>query len=191
MKNNSIDKKKIESLLPHREPMLLIDKVKIIKPFVSAIGIKKIKKKDIYFKGHFPQKPIMPGVFIIEALAQTASVLVMHSLKMTCEDKLVYFMSLENAKFRKPVIPEDQIRFYVEFVNRVKNVYKSVGIQSENIWDGAKFEGPLVVHGEQGIGDEILYSSMFSDLKNYHDDFTIVVGRNKDRMRVLKINWDN
>ena len=99
----------IKKLIPHREPMLLIDKVKIIKPFESAIGIKKIKKKDIYFKGHFPMKPIMPGVFIIEALAQTASVLVMHSLKMTSDDKLVYFMSLENAKFRKPVPPNSTL----------------------------------------------------------------------------------
>ena len=104
----------IKKLIPHREPMLLIDKVKVIKPFISAIGVKKIKKKDIYFKGHFPKKPIMPGVFIIEALAQTASVLVMHSLKMTCEDKLVYFMSLENAKFRKPVMPNSKLYLYVK-----------------------------------------------------------------------------
>ena len=109
MKNNELSLNEIKKLIPHREPMLLIDKVKIIKPFESAIGIKKIKKKDIYFKGHFPMKPIMPGVFIIEALAQTASVLVMHSLKMTSDDKLVYFMSLENAKFRKPVVPNSTL----------------------------------------------------------------------------------
>ena len=110
----TINKEEIQKLLPHREPMLLIDKVKIIKPFESAIGIKKIKKKDIYFKGHFPMKTIMPGVFIIEALAQTASVLVMHSLKMTSDDKLVYFMSLENAKFRKPVLPNSKLYLYVK-----------------------------------------------------------------------------
>ena len=109
MKNNELSLNEIKKLIPHREPMLLIDKVKIIKPFESAIGIKKIKKKDIYFKGHFPMKPIMPGVFIIEALAQTASVLVMYSLKMTSDDKLVYFMSLENAKFRKPVVPNSTL----------------------------------------------------------------------------------
>ena len=109
MKNNELSLNEIKKLIPHREPMLLIDKVKIIKPFEAAIGIKKIKKKDIYFKGHFPMKPIMPGVFIIEALAQTASVLVMHSLKMTSDDKLVYFMSLENAKFRKPVVPNSTL----------------------------------------------------------------------------------
>ena len=114
MKNNELSLNEIKKLIPHREPMLLIDKVKIIKPFESAIGIKKIKKKDIYFKGHFPMKPIMPGVFIIEALAQTASVLVMHSLKMTSDDKLVYFMSLENAKFRKPVLPNSKLYLYVK-----------------------------------------------------------------------------
>ena len=114
MVNKELSLKEIKKLIPHREPMLLIDKVKIIKPFESAIGIKKIKKKDIYFKGHFPMKPIMPGVFIIEALAQTASVLVMHSLKMTSDDKLVYFMSLENAKFRKPVMPNSKLYLYVK-----------------------------------------------------------------------------
>ena len=117
MRIKELSLNEIKKLIPHREPMLLIDKVKIIKPFISAIGVKKIKKKDIYFKGHFPQKPIMPGVFIIEALAQTASVLVMHSLKMTCEDKLVYFMSLENAKFRKPVPPNSTLIFEVQLLD--------------------------------------------------------------------------
>ena len=109
MENKELSIKEIKKLIPHREPMLLIDKVKIIKPFITAVGEKKIKNNDHYFKGHFPNKPIMPGVFIIEALAQTASVLVMHSLKMTSDNKLVYFMSLENAKFRKPVTPNSTL----------------------------------------------------------------------------------
>ena len=104
----------IKKLIPHREPMILVDTVKIIKPFDRALGIKKINNDDHYFKGHFPNKPIMPGVFIIEALAQTASVLVMHSLKMTSDNKLVYFMSLENAKFRKPVTPNSTLFLYVK-----------------------------------------------------------------------------
>ena len=144
MKNNSIDKKKIESLLPHREPMLLIDKVKIIKPFISAIGTKRIKKNDHYFKGHFPKQPIMPGVFIIEALAQTASVLVMHSLKMTSEDKLVYFMSLENAKFRKPVPPDSTL-----ILNVKKKQHRGL------VW---KFSGEAIVKGAK-VADAI-YSAM-------------------------------
>ena len=109
MENKELTLKDIKKLIPHREPMLLIDKVKIVKHLESAIGEKKIKNNEHFFKGHFPNKPIMPGVFIIEALAQTASVLVMHSLKKTSDNKLVYFMSLENAKFRKPVVPNSTL----------------------------------------------------------------------------------
>ena len=114
MENKELTLKDIKKLIPHREPMLLIDKVKVVKHFESAIGEKKIKNNEHFFKGHFPNKPIMPGVFIIEALAQTASVLVMHSLKMTSDNKLVYFMSLENAKFRKPVMPNSKLYLYVK-----------------------------------------------------------------------------
>ena len=127
MANKEILLKEIKKLIPHREPMLLIDKVKIIKPFESAIGYKKIKNNDHYFKGHFPKKPIMPGVFIIEALAQTASVLVMHSLKMTSDNKLVYFMSLENAKFRKPVLPNSNLLLNVKKVQHRGLVWKFSG----------------------------------------------------------------
>ena len=114
MENKELTLKDIKKLIPHREPMLLIDKVKIVKHLESAIGEKKIKNNEHFFKGHFPNKPIMPGVFIIEALAQTASVLVMHSLKMKSDNKLVYFMSLENAKFRKPVMPNSKLYLYVK-----------------------------------------------------------------------------
>ena len=144
MESKELSLNEIKKLIPHREPMLLIDKVKIIKPFVSAIGIKKIKKKDGYFKGHFPKKPIMPGVFIIEALAQTASVLVMHSLKMTSDNKLVYFMSLENAKFRKPVAPNSTL-----FLNVKKKQHRGL------VW---KFSGEAKV-GNIKVADAI-YSAM-------------------------------
>ena len=144
MKNNELSLNEIKKLIPHRKPMLLIDKVKVIKPFESAIGIKKTKKKDIYFKGHFPKRPIMPGVFIIEALAQTASVLVMHSLKITAENKLVYFMSLENAKFRKPVFPNSKI-----FLNVKKKQHRGV------VW---KFSGEAVVNKIRVA--EAVYSAM-------------------------------
>ena len=117
----------IKKLIPHREPMILVDTVKIIKPFVSALGIKKINNDDHYFKGHFPNKPIMPGVFIIEALAQTASVLVMYSLKMKSENKLVYFMSLENAKFRKPVTPNSTLSLNVKIKQHRGLVWKFSG----------------------------------------------------------------
>ena len=127
MENKELTLKDIKRLIPHREPMLLIDKVKVIKHFESAIGEKKIKKNDHYFKGHFPNKPIMPGVFIIEALAQTASVLVMHSLKMTSDNKLVYFMSLENAKFRKPVTPNSTLFLNVKIKQHRGLVWKFSG----------------------------------------------------------------
>ena len=127
MVNKYLTIKEIKRLIPHREPMLLIDKVKVIKHFESAIGEKKIKNDAHFFKGHFPKKPIMPGVFIIEALAQTASVLVMHSLKMTADNKLVYFMSLENAKFRKPVLPNSKLFLYVKKKQHRGLVWKFYG----------------------------------------------------------------
>ena len=125
--NKELTLKEIKKLIPHREPMLLIDKVKVVKHFEKAIGEKKIKNNDYYFKGHFPNKPIMPGVFIIEALAQTASVLVMHSLKKTADNKLVYFMSLENAKFRKPVMPNSKLYLYVKKKQHRGKVWKFTG----------------------------------------------------------------
>ena len=125
--NKELTLKEIKKLIPHREPMLLIDKVKVVKHFEKAIGEKKIKNNDYYFKGHFPNKPIMPGVFIIEALAQTASVLVMHSLKKTADNKLVYFMSLENSKFRKPVMPNSKLYLYVKKKQHRGKVWKFSG----------------------------------------------------------------
>ena len=106
MTNKDLESEDIKKLIPHREPMLIIDKITNIVPFISATGIKHVTKKENFFEGHFPNKPIMPGGFIIEALAQTASVLVMHSMNLTSKNKLVYFMSIENAKFRKPVLPD-------------------------------------------------------------------------------------
>ena len=144
MRIKELSLNEIKKLIPHREPMLLIDKVKIIKPFENAIGVKKIKNNAHYFKGHFPKKPIMPGVLIIEALAQTASVLVMHSLKMTSDNKLVYFMSLENAKFRKPVTPNSTLFLYVK-----KKQHRGL------VW---KFSGEAIVKGTK-VADAI-YSAM-------------------------------
>tara|TARA_Y100000590_G_scaffold330163_1_gene375003 strand:+ start:396 stop:839 length:444 start_codon:yes stop_codon:yes gene_type:complete len=132
MKNDILTTNQIKKLIPHREPMLLIDKVKIIKPFEKAIGEKKIKNDAHFFKGHFPKKPIMPGVFIIEAMAQTASVLVMHSLKMNCDDKLVYFMSIESAKFRKPVTPNSLLMLNVKRKQHRGLVWKFSGEANVN-----------------------------------------------------------
>ena len=127
MKNKELNLNSIKKLIPHRKPMLMIDKVTSIIPFVSAIGVKNIKNNEYFFKGHFPKRPIMPGIFIIEALAQTASVLVMHSLSLKYDKKFVYFMSIEGAKFRKPVFPNCKLYLNVKRKQHRKLVWKFSG----------------------------------------------------------------
>jgi 3-hydroxyacyl-[acyl-carrier-protein] dehydratase len=108
----SVSVDEIMSLIPHRYPMLLIDRIDDIQLDHSAVGVKNVSMNEWYFQGHFPGKPILPGVLIVEAMAQTAAVLVMKTLGIK-EDKLVYFMSVEEAKFRKPVVPGDVMRLKV------------------------------------------------------------------------------
>lgn len=107
------DIEEIMKCIPHRYPMLMIDRVEDIKLNESAVGIKNVSINEWYFQGHFPEKPILPGVLIIEAMAQTAGILVVKTLGKDFEGKLVYFMSVEEAKFRKPVIPGDVLRLKV------------------------------------------------------------------------------
>ena len=110
----SVDVKRIMELLPHRPPMLLIDRIVDIVPHESATGVRAISISDPIFLGHFPGHPIMPGVMIIEAMAQTAAVMVMETLKRTADDGLVvYFMSIDEARFRKPVVPGDTLGIHV------------------------------------------------------------------------------
>jgi 3-hydroxyacyl-[acyl-carrier-protein] dehydratase len=106
------DIKLIQKIIPHRYPFLLVDKVRDIDGVKSAVGIKNVTMNEPHFMGHFPGKPIMPGVMIVEAMAQTSAVLVVHTLGDEGLNKLVYFMSIDNAKFRKPVTPGD--RMYIE-----------------------------------------------------------------------------
>ena len=127
MKNKELNLNAIKKLIPHRKPMLMIDKVTSIVPYASAIGVKNIKNNEYFFKGHFPKRPIMPGIFIIEALAQTASVLVMHSLSLKYDKKFVYFMSIEGAKFRKPVFPNCKLNLNVKRKQHRKLVWKFSG----------------------------------------------------------------
>ncbi|PPR43391.1 MAG: 3-hydroxyacyl-[acyl-carrier-protein] dehydratase FabZ [Alphaproteobacteria bacterium MarineAlpha6_Bin2] len=127
MKNKELNLNAIKKLIPHRKPMLMIDKVTSIIPFVSAIGVKNVKNNEYFFKGHFPKRPIMPGIFIIEALAQTASVLVMHSLSLKYDKKFVYFMSIESAKFRKPVFPNCKLNLNVKRKQHRRLVWKFSG----------------------------------------------------------------
>jgi 3-hydroxyacyl-[acyl-carrier-protein] dehydratase len=108
-----IDIGRIMEMIPHRYPFLMIDRVVDVVPDRSAVGIKNVSINEYFFQGHFPGHAVMPGVLLIEAMAQTAAVLVVHTLGPDAEGKLVYFMSIENAKFRRPVVPGDQLRVHV------------------------------------------------------------------------------
>ena len=122
-----IDIEEIKRLIPHRYPFLLIDFVKGINLGKSAIGIKNVTINEPFFPGHFPKEPIMPGVLIIEALAQTAAVLVVKTINQADEDLLVYFMSMNNTKFRKLVRPGDTLSLKVEVIQNRRNVWRFCG----------------------------------------------------------------
>jgi 3-hydroxyacyl-[acyl-carrier-protein] dehydratase len=108
-----IDIGRIMEMIPHRYPFLMIDRVVDVVPDRSAVGIKNVSINEYFFQGHFPGHAVMPGVLLIEAMAQTAAVFVVHTLGPDAEGKLVYFMSIEAAKFRRPVVPGDQLRVHV------------------------------------------------------------------------------
>lgn len=109
-----IDVLKIMERIPHRFPFLMVDRIQEVAPYGHAIGLKCVSINEPFFQGHFPRKPIMPGVLIIESMAQTAGVMVVTSLGPEGEGKLVYFMSVEEAKFRRPVTPGDLMTIRVE-----------------------------------------------------------------------------
>jgi 3-hydroxyacyl-[acyl-carrier-protein] dehydratase len=110
---DAVDVARIMQMIPHRYPFLLIDRVVDIVAGASAVGIKNVSINENYFQGHFPRDPVMPGVLIIEAMAQTAAVLVVYTLGAAFEGKLVYFMTIDNARFRRPVYPGDRIHVHV------------------------------------------------------------------------------
>ncbi|MFT6331939.1 MAG: 3-hydroxyacyl-[acyl-carrier-protein] dehydratase [Lentimonas sp.] len=114
--------------IPHRYPLLLVDKVIAMEENKSIVGIKNVTFNEPHFTGHFPDKPIMPGVLIIEAMAQTASVMVMNSGGRSLEDNLVYFMSIDGAKFRKPVIPGDVLELHIDVIQNRGAVWKMSGV---------------------------------------------------------------
>ena len=121
-----IDIQRVMDMIPHRYPFLMIDKVVDVVANDSATGVKNVSINENFFQGHFPQRPVMPGVMIIEAMAQTAAVLVVHSLGPDSEGKLVYFMSIENARFRKPIVPGDTMRIKVSKDRQRGAVWKFV-----------------------------------------------------------------
>ena len=133
MVNNYLNKDQIIKLLPHREPMLLIDELIDIVPNKSAVGIVNVKKESFYFQGHFPRQPIMPGVIIVEAFGQAAAALTAHSLSSEeVEDKLVYLMSVNKARFRNPIIPECKLLLDVEAIRTRGKVWRYKGVAKVN-----------------------------------------------------------
>jgi 3-hydroxyacyl-[acyl-carrier-protein] dehydratase len=135
-------------LIPHRHPFLMIDRVIDVVANERATGIKNVSINEHYFQGHFPSRPVMPGVLIIEAMAQTAAVLVVHTLGPQAEGKLVYFMSVDNARFRRPVFPGDVLHVHV-----VKQRHRA------NVW---KFEGRAEVRG-QLMAEAVFAAMIMSD----------------------------
>ena len=133
MKSNSIDKKKIESLLPHREPMLLIDKLINIVHLKSATAIVKVRKNSFFVQGHFPGQPVMPGVFIVEAFGQAAAALTAYGVDpKEYENKLVYLMGVEKARFRNPVLPDCDLHLDIEAIRSHGRVWKYKGVAKVN-----------------------------------------------------------
>jgi 3-hydroxyacyl-[acyl-carrier-protein] dehydratase len=120
----TVDIARIMQAIPHRYPMLMIDRVVDMVLDQTAVGVKNVSINETFFQGHFPGHPVMPGVLIVEAMAQTAAVLVVETLGPDAAGKVVYFMTIENAKFRRPVVPGDQLRIHVAKVQRRRNVWK-------------------------------------------------------------------
>ena len=119
-----VDIERVMAMIPHRYPFLMIDRVTDIIAGKSAIGIKSVSVNEPHFQGHFPRRKIMPGVLIIEAMAQTAAVLVVETLGAAAEGKLVYFIAVDNARFRKPVVPGDSLRVHVAVRQNRGKVWK-------------------------------------------------------------------
>jgi 3-hydroxyacyl-[acyl-carrier-protein] dehydratase len=142
-----IDTKRLMTMIPHRYPFLLVDRLVDVRRDHSAVGIKNVSVNENFFQGHFPGHPVMPGVLIVESMAQTAAALVIETLGSVNAIPIVYFMSIDNAKFRKPVVPGDQLRIHVAKDRRRGNVWRFNGV--------AKVDGVVVA--------EALFTAMIMD----------------------------
>ena len=137
---DSADILEIKRMIPHRYPFLLIDTVREIKANESAVGIKNVTSNEPHFQGHFPTKPIMPGVMIVEAMAQTASVLVVKTLDLIDQELLVYFMTLDKCRFRQLVQPGDVLELHVKVLRGRGKIWK--------FWGEGKVGGKVVAEAE-------------------------------------------
>jgi len=125
---NIIDVNRVMGMIPHRYPILLVDRVLEIEAGERAIALKNVTINEPHFQGHFPGHPVMPGVLIVEAMAQTAAIVCVASLGEESEGKVVYFMTIDNARFRKPVVPGDSLHIEVTKVRSRANVWKFEGV---------------------------------------------------------------
>jgi 3-hydroxyacyl-[acyl-carrier-protein] dehydratase len=142
-----LDIRRVMAALPHRYPMLLIDRVESLIPKKSIVAIKAVTINEPFFQGHFPTRPIMPGVLLVEAMAQASGVLAVESLGLTGSGKLVYFMAIDGAKFRQPVEPGVLLRIEVELVQERRSV--------------CKFAGRVLVEGK--LAAEANFTAMIAD----------------------------
>src|SRR5262245_19292093 len=141
------DIKRILQMIPHRYPMLMVDRVVDMHLDRSAVGIKNVSINEPFFQGHFPSEPVMPGVLIVEAMAQTAAVLVVATYGQESEGKLVYFMSIDDVRFRRPVFPGDRLELHVEKMQSRASVWK--------------FAGKAIVDGK--VAAEATFAAMIRD----------------------------
>jgi 3-hydroxyacyl-[acyl-carrier-protein] dehydratase len=147
-----IDINRIMKMIPHRYPILLVDRILEYVPGESAVGLKNVTVNEPHFQGHFPTFPVMPGVLIVEAMAQTSAIMVVQTLGDAAMDKLVYFMSIDSAKFRKPVTPGDSMHIHIRKIQNRKSVWKFKG--------EARVDGALCAEAE--------FSAMIVDNPNPH-----------------------
>jgi len=144
---SEIDINRIMEMIPHRYPILLVDRVLELVPGESAVSLKNVTMNEPHFMGHFPGFPVMPGVLIVEAMAQTAAIVVVESLGKASEGKVVYFMTIDNARFRQPVTPGDSMHVHVEKIQSRAHVWKFKGV--------AKVDGKVCA--------EATFSAMITD----------------------------
>ena len=143
----AVDIRRILQMIPHRYPMLMVDRVIDMQLDHSAVGIKNVSINEPFFQGHFPSEPVMPGVLIVEAMAQTAAVLVVATFGAESEGKLVYFMSIDGVRFRRPVVPGDRLELHVRKAQSRGNVWK--------------FDGKAMVDGK--LVAEATFAAMIRD----------------------------